>query len=456
MHRYGLSDKGLLLTVSVISMAALFACWLAVRVAVTEILKFEAVDAATSWASFLRDDLPTLPNILAGDPMTPEDMQSLAAAQQAAGIFRYKFFGADGLIVQASRPDDVGQTNTKPYFTEIVRAGGTFAKVEEEEDFGNRAVVSEAYVPIMQDGRFLGAIEIYVDRSERAAALTHKGNQAFAALALLLAMFTGAAGAAVATNLRRHKEAAAALRKSERLLRDAQRTAALGKLAGGIAHELNNALQPIVTLSQLTLKNGGLPDKAMDRIGHVLAAAERSREIVQSILRFVGGQTEHREPVPIADALAEIVTFSREVMPNAVVIETSIKDNGAAHVNRVGLAQVMTNLLTNAADAIGQDGKIVVSLDRCAVAASDAAGDGLAPGDYLRIGVADQGPGMTDDVKAHIFDPFFTTKTAGKGTGLGLAVVYGFIRDWGGRISVDSRHGAGTRFDILLPRLAAT
>jgi|GEM_PF-3774337 len=388
----GLSDKGLLIVVALISGIALASCWFGVRFATVEILRFEAVDAATGWATFLRHDLPSLPQIFAGEPPTEDDAQTIEAAQVAAGIFRYKFFGPDGRITHASRPEDVGKMSTKPYFLDVVANGGTYAKIEEDEEFGAaRAVVSEAYVSVMQDGRFLGAIEVYVDRTERAAALARKGLLAFVALASFLLLIGLASSLAVATNIRRHRAAAERLRQSEKLLRDAQRMESLGKLAGGLAHELNNALQPIVTMSQLLLKQPMVTDRNRNRVEHILAAAQRGSGIVQATLTFARGQAQEKEEIRLSEALDEVVSFSQELFPPSVEIEMRVEGDGDAILNRIELTQVMTNLLSNAADAIGHVGKIVIALDRCELDAVTARDRGVQPGDYLRIAVADGG-----------------------------------------------------------------
>jgi hypothetical protein len=173
-----------------------------VRTAETEILRYEAEKSAHSWAVFLRESLPHLPEVLSGQGVREEDQRVIHSASIAGQIFRYKFFNNDGKIVHASRPNDIGQTNIKWYFLELVKKGQSYEKIEREEDFGiSRKVVSEAYVPIMKAGVFAGAIEVYVDVTDRAESLHRLGNYAIAGLILLLFVIGSTMGTVVGRNI---------------------------------------------------------------------------------------------------------------------------------------------------------------------------------------------------------------------------------------------------------------
>ena len=138
-------------------------------------LEKEALDGAVKWAVFIQDNLSDLDGLLIGNPISASDQRVFDIASNTGDVFRYKVFGPDGLIVFASRANDVGKTNIKPYFSDLVKKGRTFVKIENEEDFGDdRSVVSEAYVPIMKHDRFRGAIEVYVDMTGRAIGLPRR------------------------------------------------------------------------------------------------------------------------------------------------------------------------------------------------------------------------------------------------------------------------------------------
>ncbi len=154
-------NRSLIFSTVVIAAFALIACWSGVRWAQSQILTYEAEEAASSWAIFLRSDLADLDRILEGGTISEDDKRIIEAASKAGNIFRYKFFDSNGVIVHASRSSDIGRTNTKPYFAKLVRNGKMFAKIERDEKFAaQRQIVGEAYVPIMSQGRFQGAIEV--------------------------------------------------------------------------------------------------------------------------------------------------------------------------------------------------------------------------------------------------------------------------------------------------------
>jgi PAS domain S-box-containing protein len=232
-------------------------------------------------------------------------------------------------------------------------------------------------------------------------------------------------------------------RELEHQLQQSQKLEALGTLAGGVAHEINNALVPVLALTKLVA--GKLPDGSREQrhLQTVMSGAERSRDLVKQILAFSRKEEQRRESIDLAavarDALRLLratisvnIRFAEEIAPTPPLL---------GDPNRIH--QVIVNLVTNAAHAIGEaPGTITLGL---AAAAS---------GGELHLSIADTGCGMDEKTKARIFEPFFTTKEVGKGTGLGLSVVHGIVKEHGGRIAVESTPGRGTRFDIHLPAAA--
>lgn len=265
---------------------------------------------------------------------------------------------------------------------------------------------------------------------------------------------------AVKLNRRLHEtvaqleEVVAERREMEEQLQEAYKQAAVGTVAGGLAHDLNNALQPIITLAQLNADREDASAAVKSEMGHILEAAERGRAIVEGTLAFAAGGRETHELAP-AERIATFVARARDsVAP--VEIDTRTGDSaGIIRVNRGELDHVLGNLLTNAAEAMGHQGSVTIGLDTRTLDEEAAQAHGLAAGDYFRVTVADRGPGLSPEVRSHVFDPFFTTKEAGDGAGLGLAVVYGLVRGWNGTISVDSSPGDGATFEVLIPRFSA-
>jgi PAS domain S-box-containing protein len=232
----------------------------------------------------------------------------------------------------------------------------------------------------------------------------------------------------------------------EQQLHHSQRLEALGQLAGGVAHEINNALVPVVALTKIVAAK--LPQESRERrnLDTVLIGAERSRDLVKQILAFSRKEQEQRQrgSVDVAAVLRDALQLLHATVPTSIRLEEDIAAAPTVIGDASQLHQVIVNLVTNAAHAIGEaHGTISVGLR------TDA------DGEALRLSVADTGCGMDEATKARIFEPFFTTKEVGKGTGLGLAVVHGIIKDHGGRIEVESAPGRGTRFDIILPAQGA-
>jgi PAS domain S-box-containing protein len=238
------------------------------------------------------------------------------------------------------------------------------------------------------------------------------------------------------------KRAEADRRALERQVHHAQRLEALGTLAGGVAHEINNALVPVIALTTLVARK--LPAGSLERrnLATVLAGAERSRDLLKQILGFSRKETEGRrsEKIDVEAVLREALQMMRATLPTSIRVMDDIAPAPLILGDPGQIQQVIVNLMTNAAHAIGRaQGMITVRLHPD------------APGSQLCLSVADTGCGMGEATLARIFEPFFTTKPVGEGTGLGLSVVHGIIQGHGGRIEVTSTPGQGTRFDVMLP-----
>jgi signal transduction histidine kinase/HAMP domain-containing protein len=237
----------------------------------------------------------------------------------------------------------------------------------------------------------------------------------------------------------------------ERQVLHSQKLDALGTLAGGIAHDLNNTLVPVLGLAKLTMGRMAEGSRERANIAVILKAGERARDLVRQILAFSRKDAPTRQPVDLAALSRESLKMLRATLPATVEIEESIDDVPQILADPAQLHQIVINLVVNAAQAIGDKmGKIVFQL---AVAPSGALGTAVPA---TRLSVSDTGCGMDEATRQRIFEPFFTTKAVGEGTGLGLSVVHGIIAGHGGRITVASTLGEGTRFDILLPAISAT
>ena len=231
----------------------------------------------------------------------------------------------------------------------------------------------------------------------------------------------------------------------------AHKLEALGTLAGGVAHELNNALVPVVSLAKIVMAKLAPGSREHASVELMLEAGQRASNLVRQVLIFARKSEAERKPLALDGMVADVLRAIRPSLPVGVTIEQHLWPVPLVAADAAELEQVIMALLTNATQAIGENGGAViveVASDRGRLAAMRAS-TGPMPG--VRISISDTGCGMDTATKRRVFEPFFTTKDVGRGMGLGLAVVHGIVAAHGGRIAVESEPGVGTRFDIYLP-----
>jgi CheY-like chemotaxis protein len=229
---------------------------------------------------------------------------------------------------------------------------------------------------------------------------------------------------------------------------------ALGTMSGGIAHDFNNILAAIIGFTELVtghVDHGSRDAHALER---VMEAAIRGRELVRQMLTF-SRKTEHeKKPVRLSGIVRESVRLLRAAVPSSIAIKVDVtSESGFILADPVQIQQVLMNLCTNAAHAMREKGGTLdIKLDDFSVSPSGN-GFGIAPGPYMRLLVRDTGVGMSPDIMARVFDPFFTTKGLGEGTGLGLSVVHGIVKQHDGHITVTSEPGKGSTFTVYIPQI---
>jgi len=234
----------------------------------------------------------------------------------------------------------------------------------------------------------------------------------------------------------------------ESAMRQHQRLEAVGRLAGGVAHDFNNILTAITGYAEML--RAGLPpaDEMQADVAEILKASDRAAGLTRQLLAFSRQQQLQPRLVSLNDSVRDMENMLRRLIGEDVEMETRL-DPGIAMVEADPgqLQQVLLNLCVNARDAMPRGGTVVVSTSRARVASDDAD----RPREHVELTVSDSGIGMDAETQLRVFEPFFTTKGADKGTGLGLATVYGIVTQSGGTIQVESAPGAGTTFRILLP-----
>ncbi len=246
-------------------------------------------------------------------------------------------------------------------------------------------------------------------------------------------------------------------RQLEEQLRQSQKLEAIGQLAGGIAHDLNNALTAIAGYTELALGALSPDHPARPDVHEIRRAAERAESVTRQLLAFSRRQLLEPRLFSLGNAVADLNPLLERLLGSNIQLRTVCAENLPSIYGDTGqIEQAIINLAVNARDAMPDGGRLtlalsVVDVDEAFVRAHQT----LSPGRYLDLSITDTGVGMDASAQAHVFEPFFTTKDVGKGTGLGLAMVYGTVRQSGGHIFVESEVGRGTTFRLLFPDASA-
>jgi len=241
-------------------------------------------------------------------------------------------------------------------------------------------------------------------------------------------------------------------------LQQQDRLAAVGQLAAGIAHDFNNIMAVIVLYSGLLSRTLDLSPKAHEQLKVISRQAKQATKLIQQILDFSRRSILERQPLDLVPPLKEIVKLLQRTLPENIQVSLEVAPGEyVVNADPTRMQQVFMNLAVNARDAMPTGGELCINLGRIQVQDSqDAPVQELEPGGWVRIIVRDSGTGIPPDLLSHVFEPFFTTKEPGKGSGLGLAQVYGIVTQHQGYIDVASTVGEGTAFTLYLPALPLT
>jgi PAS domain S-box-containing protein len=238
-------------------------------------------------------------------------------------------------------------------------------------------------------------------------------------------------------------------------LRQSQKMEAIGRLAGGVAHDFNNILNVVMGYADLSLRTVEEGGRLQRNLLEIRKAADRAALLTRQLLTFSRRQHLAPKAMDLNVIVREMEEMLRRLIGDHVQLVARLDaELGRASVDPGQISQVIMNLAVNARDAMPEGGQLAITTENVWLAEGDASWD-VAPGPYIALAVSDTGCGMNEEVRGHLFEPFFTTKPKDKGTGLGLATVYGIVRQSGGAIQVASEVGRGSSFRILLPRTDA-
>ncbi len=243
------------------------------------------------------------------------------------------------------------------------------------------------------------------------------------------------------------------LKQTELALRRSQKMDAVGQMAGGIAHDFNNILSIVLGNIEMLERQSTFDLKVQKRIESIKQSAQRAVDLTRQLLGFSRSEATSKKVININQRLEKMKSLIvRSLTPQVEVSEQLAKGLWSVEIDPGDFEDALLNLLLNARDAMSGTGLLTIETRNCEL--DEAYCDinpGIGPGKYVQLAVSDTGTGLSSDVQEHIFEPFFTTKPQGEGTGLGLAMVYGFVKRSGGCIKVYSESGIGTTFRIFLP-----
>ena len=313
--------------------------------------------------------------------------------------------------------------------------------------------------PVREDGRIVGSLTVATYRAgRRYSASEREMLQAFAehaSMALTDARMIEAMRAAEQEKDVALDELRRGIEEREQLesqLRQSQKMDAVGQLAGGIAHDFNNLLLVILNYSELVAESLDCEDPRRESMLEIVGAAERAAALTRQLLAFSRKEVVRPETIDLNEAVSDLLRLLRRTLRESIELEVALAPALLqTEIDRGQLEQVLMNLVVNAGDAMREGGTLRVETTAQTVGEdASAALPGIVPGDYVVLSVLDSGEGMPAEVVERAFEPFFTTKERGSGTGLGLATVYGIVKQAGGYVSLESTSGSGTTASVYL------
>jgi signal transduction histidine kinase len=417
----------------------------------TEDKRDDAIQIARHLSSFLvSQDTELKKNLLQAH--LSREMEQLGKVRDDFDLIKLKFFSKSGEVIFSSDSKDIGDINDKRYFHEIVAKGKIYAEViqkdtESLEGQKMPADVVETYVPLMKDQAFLGAFEIYYDITAKKAEL----DSLLSRSSMVLFGLAFALLSVISITLFREKKTTTERKNIQARLQEAQKMEAIATLAGGIAHEFNNALCAVIP--NIDLLKSKLPDneEINKHTQPIHTSAQRMAHLTSQLLAYARGGKYRPQQISLNNLVQDTLPFMKHLIKAGIVVETDLSEDSCyVEADLTQMQMVLLAVMVNASEAIEDAGCIRLTIRRAQFDGELAKGHfDLKPGSYISLTVEDNGSGMSEETRIRVFEPFFTTKFQGRG--LGMAAVYGIVKNHNGLVVVDSELGKGTVVRIYLP-----
>lgn len=441
----------------------LVACWIGTQYAADRVLQREGEIAARGWAIFLREALPDLKRILVTGNLKPEDIRVLQSVSTAGRVVRYKLFGADGEPIRNTDRNEPTLPGLTSQFDARVRKGEIVVELKRPRSANDHRLLGESYVPVMEGETFLGAIEVFVDMTGRAAELRRQQFIAFGTLLLSLIVAGAALGSVIHKKFRANERICQNLEKKTReLARSQERLSvalenadsanrAKAQFLANMSHELRTPLNAIIGFSEaISFELFGPVNnvKYRDYADDISSSGQHLLQLVTDILDFSKVEAGKLELVEKVVALSSLIDVVRtQIRPMAeradvrIVVDLPPMDLHI-HGDELRLRQILINLIGNAIRFSPQDAEVSIGI------LENQTGE-------LEIRIADKGPGINGDDLVKVMEPFqqvgdIMTRTQG-GTGLGVPIARALTELHGGNLRYESEPGVGTKAILRLP-----
>jgi len=417
----------------------------------TEDKRYDAIQIARHLSSILVSQETELTKNLLQAHLADE-MEQLRRVRDDFDLIKLKFFSKSGEVIFSSDPKDMGNINNKRYFREIVAKGEVYAEViqkdtESLEEQKMPVDVVETYVPLMKDDVFLGAFEIYYDITARKTEL----DSLLSRSSMVLFGLAFALLSVVSITLFREKKTITERKNIQARLQEAQKMEAIATLAGGIAHEFNNALCAVIPHIDLLTTKFPDSEEINKHTQPIHTSAQRMAHLTSQLLAYARGGKYRPQQISLNNFVLDTLPFIKHIIKPGIKLETDLAEDFCyVEADLTQMQMVLLALIMNAAEAIEAQGYIRLTIRREEIDGEFAKGHpDLKSGYYVSLTIEDNGSGMSEETRSRVFEPFFTTKFQGRG--LGMAAVYGIVKNHDGLVMVDSEFGKGTVVRIYLP-----